>query len=247
MGSPLEVIDAELPVGVAACFTTRSGGRSEPPWDALNLAGHVGDEPSRVATNRALLAQHLGTSEVSFPEQVHGAQVQIVDAARTVDLTGADALVTAEPGIAVGVLVADCMPVLLADPGHRVVGAVHAGRRGLAAGVLQATLDAMTGLGADRASTYAVIGPAICGRCYEVPADMRAAVSVAVPGTASETRSGTPALDLPSGAVGVLEAAGLARVISCGLCTAEDGRLYSYRRDGVTGRFAGVVMLDPDD
>ena len=102
MGSPLDVIDAGLPVGVAACFTTRSGGRSEPPWNALNLAGHVGDEPSRVATNRALLAQHLGTSEVSFPEQVHGAQVRIVDAARTVDLTGADALVTAEPGIAVG-------------------------------------------------------------------------------------------------------------------------------------------------
>jgi YfiH family protein len=157
-----------------------------------------------------------------------------------------DALVTADAGLPIGVLVADCMPVLLSDPVAGVVGAAHAGRRGLVAGVLQATLQAMNGLGAEPSRTTAVIGPSICGCCYEVPEAMREEVAAAVPGTACETSAGTPGLDLVAGALGVLRKAGV-DATAMGICTAEDDRFYSYRRDGVTGRFAGVVMLSGDD
>jgi YfiH family protein len=154
--------------------------------------------------------------------------------------------VTAVDGVPIGVLVADCLPVLLADAAAGVVGAAHAGRRGLAAGVLHATLDAMAGLGADPARTTAVVGPSICGRCYEVPAAMRDEVEASLPGSACETSAGTPGLDLVTGALKVLSDAGVtARATR--ICTAEDDRFYSHRRDGVTGRFAGVVMLSGDD
>jgi YfiH family protein len=249
----LDPLDAGLPAGISGWFTTRMGGVSDAPWDGLNLALHVEDEPDRTLANRDLLARHLGTSWVNFPQQVHGAGVLVVDEQRAGrrrithgGAPGVDALVTAVANVPIGVLVADCMPVLLADPVARVVAAAHAGRKGLAAGVLQATLHEMTELGARQDRIVAVIGPAICGRCYEVPAEMRDEVAVAVPGSASATRQGTPALDLPAGAIGVLEAAGLAEVRSLGICTAEDERFYSYRRDGLTGRFAGVVMLAAD-
>lgn len=253
MSSGLDVLDAGLGAGIAGGFTTCAGGVSVPPWAALNLALHVDDEVRRVLANRDLLARHLGSSWVNFPQQIHGAGVLVVDRERagrrritSGGAAGVDALVTAEPRVPIGVLVADCLPVLLVDPVHRVVGVAHAGRRGLAAGVLQATLDAMAGLGADPASTRAVIGPAICGRCYEVPEEMRDEVDAAVPGAATVTRVGTPALDLPAGAVRVLRTAGVSKVRSLGICTAEDDRFYSYRRDGRTGRFAGFVMLDPE-
>lgn len=249
----IEPLDGSLP-GVVSGFTTRAGGVSAPPWDALNLALHVGDEPRRALANRDLLARHLGSTWLNLPQQVHGGRVAVVDAARAGrrrirhgGAPGVDALVTAEPGVPLGVLVADCMPVLLADAQHGVVAAVHAGRRGLVAGVLQATLEAMAARGADPTATAAVIGPSICGACYEVPEAMRTEVGDLVPATASETRAGTPSLDLPAGAVAVLRAVGVARVETTGICTAEDARFYSYRRDGVTGRFAGFVMLAGDD
>jgi hypothetical protein len=249
----IELLDPGLPAGVTGGFTSRAGGVSAQPWDELNLATHVGDQARHALANRKLVARRLKTSWVSYPQQVHGAGVlilgddqsghRVVSSARA---SGADAIVTALPGAAIGILVADCLPVLLADPANGVVGAAHAGRRGLVAGVLQATVAAMAGLGADPATTEAVIGPAICGRCYEVPPEMRDEVDAAVPGAASETRTGTPSLDLPAGALGVLEAAGLAEAFACGICAAEDERFYSYRRDGVTGRFAGVIVLDSD-
>lgn len=250
----IELLDPGLPAGVAGGFTTRAGGVSDEPWDRLNLALHVGDEPSRVRANRDRLARRLRAREVSFAHQVHGAAVLVVDELRSAPSGAgdgaagaeaqADALVTALPGVAIGVLVADCLPVLLADPVHGVVGAAHAGRRGLAAGVLQATLAAMAALGAEPAATQAVIGPAICGQCYEVPAALQREVAAAVAGTATRTRAGTPGLDLPAGAAAILHSSGLGGVRDVQLCTAEDARLYSYRRDGVTGRFAGVVMLE---
>jgi hypothetical protein len=138
------------------------------------------------------------------------------------------------------------MPVLLADPANRVVGAAHAGRRGLASGVLQNTVAAMVELGAEPNRISAVVGPAVCGRCYEVPAEMRAEVDTAVSGTAATTYRGTPSLNLPKGAISALRAAGVAEVRVIGICTVEDDRFYSYRRDGTAGRFAGVVMLAGD-
>lgn len=189
---------------------------------------------------------------MGFPEQVHGPHAHVLDqppdvggSAASLGVAGVDALVTRLPGTPIAVLVADCMPVLLGDPVNRVVGAAHAGRRGLAQGVLQATVTAMQSLGAEPAVTTAVIGPAICGRCYEVPAQMQAEVDASIPGTASRTRQGTPALDLPAGARSVLVGLGIGTVHDVAVCTFEDDRFYSYRRDGrQTGRFAGVVMLD---
>jgi hypothetical protein len=138
------------------------------------------------------------------------------------------------------------MPVLLADASTGVVGAAHAGRRGLVAGVLQNTVAAMVGLGADPAAIHAVIGPSVCGRCYEVPAAMLAEVDAAVPGTAARTLNGTPSLDLGKGAVNILTSAGVNRIVLLGICTMEDERFYSFRRSQNTGRFAGVVMRSAD-
>lgn len=194
------------------------------------------------------MAAWFGGAAVAYPEQVHGPAVAVLTAP-TEEASrpgaGCDALVTALPSVPLGVLVADCMPVLLSDPVAKIVGAAHAGRRGLAAGVLQATLEAMTDLGAQAARTVAVIGPSICGRCYEVPEAMRDEVGAVVPGTACVTSIGTAGLDLVAGAVGLLRAAGVtARATE--VCTAEDEGFFSYRRDGVTGRFAGIVMLRGD-
>jgi hypothetical protein len=180
--------------------------------------------------------------------QVHGAGVQVLEADDADDASravAADAMVTAVPGLALTIQVADCLPVLFADVRSRIVAAAHAGRAGLAAGVLQQTVAAMTALGADVADIAAVIGPGVCGRCYEVPAAMRDEVAAVLPGSAGLTRNRTPALDLPAGAVEMLAALGLGQIRRTDICTVEDDRFFSHRRDGVTGRFAGVVMVEP--
>ncbi len=175
---------------------------------------------------------------------MHGAGVAVVDRALAGAVPGVDALVTTTPGLGLVVLAADCLPVLLADPAAGVVAVAHAGRNGLVRGVLQETLAAMAGLGASAARTSAVLGPAACGRCYEVPAAMAADVERAVPGSRSTTRAGTAGVDLTAGAVAVLTRAGLADVRTVGGCTLEQPDLFfSYRRDGRTGRHAGLARL----
>ena len=209
-------------------------------YASANLSGAVGDDPAAVATNRARLDRWAGRPVV-IHRQVHGTTV----AAAAGPVIEADAVVGG-PGDAVAVLVADCLPVLVADPVAGVVAAVHAGRRGLAAGVLQAAVGALVARGADRAGMIAVVGPGICGRCYEVPAQLRAEVADLVPDTAATTRAGTPARDLPAGAVAVLRSEGVDSVRALRICTAEDARLFSHRGDGgaraATGRFAGAVV-----
>jgi YfiH family protein len=229
--------------------TDRYGGTSSAPYDELNLGGHVGDDPSRVAGNRALLADAFGVpaDQLVLMTQVHGTAVAIVDGPATGGpAPEADALVTVVPGLALVVLVADCAPVLLADTTVGVVAVAHAGRRGMAAGIVAATLEAMHGLGARPATTAALVGPAICGRCYEVPAHLQDEVAEIEPAARSTTRAGTAGLDIRAGVVAQLEAAGVASVEVDPLCTAESDRLYSRRRDGVTGRLAGVIALDSD-
>lgn len=243
------LLDAGLPPPARGAFTTRAGGVSAPPWDALNLALHVDDEPRRVLANRDLLARAAGlpADRLVHAQQVHGAGVVRVDRAssrgRTGGVAGVDALVTTERGLGLVVLAADCLPVLLADPVAGVVAAAHAGRQGLVAGVLQATVAAMVAAGADPARATAVLGPAAGACCYEVPAAMAADVGAAVPGSRSRTRRGTDAVDLRTGAAGVLVAVGVGRVDHHEACTIEDARFYSHRRDGVTGRHAGLVWL----
>jgi len=139
------------------------------------------------------------------------------------------------------VVVADCVPVLLADPVAGVVAAVHAGRRGLVAGVVQATLEAMVGRGAATHRIRAAVGPAIAGTSYEVPADLRDEVARVVPATWSTTSWGTPALDLPAGVRAILEQSGVRQVSVSTRDTYTDDELFSFRRSPVTGRFGGVV------
>ena len=223
--------------------TSRLGGTSRPPYASFNLGLHVGDDPGAVRANRARLARATGLTPDRFVwmEQVHGASVQAVDGPRSERVPATDGLLTATPDLALVVLVADCVPVLLAS--SRVVAAVHAGRAGAAAGVVPAAVTAMVDLGADLAGTDALLGPAVCGACYEVPAAMRDEVEAALPGSATTTRRGTPGLDLRAGLARQLTGLGVVRVVIDSRCTAEDPELFSYRRDGVTGRQAGVAWL----
>jgi YfiH family protein len=157
----------------------------------------------------------------------------------------ADALVTTCVGVPLGVLVADCLPVLLADPEACVAAVAHAGRRGLLAGVLARVVEAMAALGARRESIRASVGPAAGGCCYEVPSEMHQEAVAALPELRATTTWGTPSLDLRAGAVARLRALGVASVTTAGGCTIEDESFYSYRRSRKTGRFAGVVVLAP--
>ena len=238
----------ELAPGVLAAFTSRHGGVSAPPFDTMNLGGGVGDDPAAVAANRQLAATACGhaADAVAWMRQVHGADVAYATAGpgpADGQPPAVDALCTDAPGRPLGVLVADCAPVLIADPRARVIGAAHAGREGMAAGVVPALVRAMTGAGADPAQLRAVIGPAICGRCYEVPAQLRARISAAVPEAGCVTGRGSPGIDIRAGVGAQLAAAGVRAVSRDPRCTAETPALYSYRRDGRTGRFAGLVWL----
>ncbi len=228
--------------GVTTAVTDRSGGASGGPYAGLNLGGHVGDDPRQVEENRRRLATELGLprDRLVFMDQCHGAQVAVVADVPAVP-PAVDALVTAAPGLALAALVADCTPVLLGDPVAGIVGAVHAGRPGLVAGVVPRAVEAMRDLGARAIS--AVVGPSICARCYEVPLAMREAAAVVVPESRAMSWTGTPALDVAAGVVAQLASAGVA-VEWVGGCAREEEGLYSYRRDGTTGRYAGIIVRE---
>ncbi|MGH8971405.1 MAG: peptidoglycan editing factor PgeF [Actinomycetes bacterium] len=227
--------------------TNRDGGSSARPYDTLNLGDHVGDDPAAVEQNRRRVAAAVGfgPADLVLMRQVHGRDVAVVDGPPGPgdDAPEADALVTTRRGLVLTVLVADCTPVLLASPHADVVGVVHAGRRGLAAGVVPAAVDAMRTLGARPSGVVAHIGPGVCGRCYEVSPTVQSEVAAAVPAALSATRDHRPSLDIPAGVVAQLAKAGVVTVQSDHCCTAERVDLYSYRRDGVTGRFAGLAWL----
>ena len=228
-------------MAVRTTFTTRSGGRSAGPYAERNLALHVGDDPDVVTANRRALADELGVDDVVFMQQVHGADIAIVDTTPPGDVAEVDALVTAVPGLALAVLVADCVPVLLA--GTRAVAVAHAGRRGVQHGVVARALTALRTL--DDGPVEGWVGPSICGGCYEVPTEMQDEVAAAVPATRTTTSRNTAGLDLRAGVVAQLKNAGVTTVHISDVCTAEDPSYFSHRRDGVTGRFAGAVMIDP--
>ncbi|MCX2747970.1 polyphenol oxidase family protein [Arthrobacter sp. MI7-26] len=208
--------------------------------DAGNLALHVADNPQDVMARRARLeaAAGLGERHFQYMNQVHGKTVEFITAYG--DGPSADAMVSM--GQPLAVMVADCVPVVLL--GERrgnmepVLAVAHAGRPGVAADVVSATVAEMRSRGAAAISAW--IGPSICGDCYEVPEQLRDDVTAVVPETWSTTSWGTPALDLPAGVRAQLEALGVVAEYS-GECTRESARLYSYRRSQQTGRFAGLV------
>ncbi|MFF5358857.1 peptidoglycan editing factor PgeF [Streptomyces scabiei] len=233
--------------GAHFAFTDRWGGVSAAPYEQLNLGGAVGDDAGAVTANRELAAKSLGLEpdRVVWMNQVHGADVAVVDGPwGTGDLPSVDAVVTTRRGLALAVLTADCVPVLLADPVAGVAAAAHAGRPGMVAGVVPAAVRAMTRLGADPARIVARTGPAVCGRCYEVPEAMRAEVATVEPAAYADTSWGTPSVDVCAGVHAQLERLGVRDREQSPVCTLESRDHFSYRRDGATGRLAGYVWLD---
>ncbi|MGA7690196.1 MAG: peptidoglycan editing factor PgeF [Jiangellales bacterium] len=231
-------------MAVSVVFTDRVGGVSEAPFDTLNLATHVGDDPDAVAANRATVAARAGVplDRLVVLAAVSGGPVAQVDGSSPAEVGGVEAIVATEPDLAVGVIAADCVPVLLADDTAGVIGAAHAGRRGVQARIVTDTVSAMVDLGAHRDRLVAWVGPAICGRCYEVGDDVAAQTVAVAPAARATTSWGTTALDLPAAVLAELAEAGVAHVHAEPRCTLEDPLLYSYRRDGLTGRQASVVV-----
>ncbi|MEU2436419.1 peptidoglycan editing factor PgeF [Streptomyces rubradiris] len=233
--------------GAHFAFTDRWGGVSAAPYEELNLGGAVGDAPEAVRSNRELAAKSLGLDPdlVVWMNQVHGADVAVVDEPwREGPVPAADAVVTTRRGLALAVLTADCVPVLLVDPVAGVVAAAHAGRPGVVKGVVPAAVRTMVRLGAEPGRIIARTGPAVCGRCYEVPEAMRAEVAAVEPTAHAETSWGTSAVDVNAGVHAQLDRLGVCDRARTPVCTLESQDHFSYRRDRTTGRLAGYVWLD---
>ncbi|MDX3656021.1 peptidoglycan editing factor PgeF [Streptomyces sp. ID05-26A] len=227
--------------------TTRAGGVSKAPFDSFNLGDHVGDELSAVEANRGRLASGIGLAadRLVWMEQVHGRTVATVDGPQGEPLEATDAVVTKRAGLGLVVLTADCVPVLLGDQEAGVVGAVHAGRVGARVGVVVEALKAMMALGAELERVEVLLGPSVCGECYEVPAEMQKDVEKHLPGSASKSRKGTPALDLRAGLWNQLASAGVGKIGVDPRCTVEEKELFSHRRQAPTGRLASVIWIEP--
>jgi len=218
--------------GVGVAFTS----------SAVNLSD--AQPPVERAAALAAVADAVGAA-ICVVAQVHGARVQDVSGSDhpLLDLTAhqADALVSDQRGLALAVRVADCVPILFADPAAGLIGAAHAGRGGVLLGVARATVDALAAKGAGELSAW--IGPHICARCYEVPAPMASDFADVTGVAPSVTRWGTPGIDLGGALRRQLDAAGV-RWVADEACTMHDSGLHSYRRDGAAaGRFAGLVWL----
>ena len=234
--------DWPAPRAVRAAVTTRRGGFSTGPYASFNLAAHVGDDERAVTANRERLREALALpAEPQWLEQVHGRQV--------VKLGGplpksADAAVAFGPGAVAAVLTADCLPVLIASRKGDRVGIAHAGWRGLAAGVVEATVAA---LATDPAQLIAWLGPAIGSTAFEVGGEVRAMFMAVQPESDAEFRQGQGSkylADLPGLARRRLKGCGVTQVHGGDLCTvSEPARFYSYRRDGQTGRMASLIWL----
>ncbi|UXM93358.1 polyphenol oxidase family protein [Paenarthrobacter sp. JL.01a] len=228
---------AEVRPGVSVAFTDTGAG---------NLALHVGDKPDNVNLRRVRLeeAAGLGSRKFQFMDQVHGNHVEFIashGAGPTADAMVSAAVIPDGSPQPLAVMVADCVPVVLVgtdSSDNPVIAVAHAGRPGVASGIVTSTVAGMRSRGA--LDIRAWVGPSICGACYEVPEQLRSEVAAKVPATWSSTSWGTPSLDLPAGVRAQLDKAGVA-VEYLGECTLESDSLFSYRRDARTGRFAGLV------
>ena len=255
MGLVEWVVDREVPGGrLRAGFTARAGGVSTGSYAGLNLGFHVGDDPGAVAENRRLL--ELEAPGLAWMDQVHGANVEAVDSqvltsgapGRTFPDTDGLVIDAALHPCSAAVMVADCVPLLLAASNAPIAAAVHVGRSGLFAGIASVALETMRERGAQGIRAY--LGPSICGRCYEVPADMRDEAENLAPGSYSRTSWGTPAIDIPEALELQLRKAEVDDVVRSEICTMEDARYYSHRREmaakRASGRFVGLVQVRRD-
>ncbi len=247
---------ASLP-NVRHAFFTRQGGVSEGIYASLNGGVGSSDEPSKVHENRRRMAEALRTAPDALISvyQVHSADAVLVEGPWTGDRPKADAMVTAVPGLALGITTADCGPVLFADAEARVIGAAHAGWRGAVTGVLESTLDAMERLGAQRGKIVAVLGPTISQKAYEVGTDFIERFTKEAPGyeqfLGQAEKRGHAMFDLPGFIGARLEAAGIRAFTNLGLCTySDEERFFSYRRtthrqEPDYGRLISAIALTP--
>jgi YfiH family protein len=217
-------------------FTDRTGGKSTGAFLSNNLATHVGDDHTATIANRTRLERDLGFP-IQFMDQVHG-DVVVHVGGEVIPAPTADGLLTQATGLGLAVMVADCIPLLLSN--SKSVAAVHVGRKGLMNEIAMAAIREMRVI--DSSEITAIVGPSICGECYEVSQDVFDEVSAKFPLAASQTREGGFALDLSRALIEQLLETGV-QVLDDGRCTVEDKNLYSYRRDGVTGRQVGVIWL----
>ncbi len=226
-------------------FTSRAGGVSAAPYDSFNLGAHVGDDATDVAANRARLAEVLGLPEERFVwmEQLHTNTVTLVDGPSAAPVEATDALVTRQKDLALCVLVADCTPVLLSDHTADVIGAAHAGRMGARNGIVKNTVEAMVELGAEPSRIQVLLGPAATGESYEVPEGMALDVEKHLPGSRTRTKKGTPGIDVRAGLVRQLLSLGVTHIDADPRDTITDKDFFSHRREGVTGRQAGVIWM----
>jgi len=250
----LEIVTSDALAPLRHGFFTRKGGASSGVFDGLNCGPGSSDQSDMVAINRARVAgaMGVGVDHLVTISQVHSADVVTVDAPITGPLPDADALVTATPGLVLGILTADCQPVLFADAKAGVIGAAHAGWRGAMDGVLEATLDAMEALGAKRGDTTAVIGPTISQRAYEVGPEYFEEFLADDPDNARFFAGGTGdrmLFDLPAYGLARLRAAGIGLAEWTRHCTYSDPeRFFSYRRtvhnkEADYGRLISTIRL----
>lgn len=223
-------------------FTSRRGGISVEPFNELNLANHIGDDEHAVAANRRSLANLTGCSEIVFMSQHHSNLVHWVRPPLEGQPPHVDAIVTSEADVALVALSADCVPVALIDADAGIVAAVHSGWQGMVTDVVGAALTRMWDAGATPDGTRALLGPAICGRCYPVPAERADQAAQVAPQAVVQAHNGQPGIDVRAGLTALLRTKGV-HVESVGGCTAEDPQLFSYRRDDRTGRQGVAVWL----
>ncbi|BDY13142.1 peptidoglycan editing factor PgeF [Hydrogenimonas cancrithermarum] len=224
-------------------FTDRHGGTGSPPYDTFNLARHVGDHPADVSRNRARLKENLGMETIVWMEQVHGARIEVVTSMHLETVPACDAIVTDNPDIALAVMVADCIPILMYDATKGVVAAVHAGRNGTFLKIAPKTVRTLQErFGCTPTDIRVVMGPSIHACCYEIGDDLAAVVEKNFGKGYMNGRS----LDLQKLNRDQLTEAGVGEgnIEISEVCTCCDHDYFSYRREGTTGRFAGVIWME---
>ncbi|MEE2038531.1 peptidoglycan editing factor PgeF [Nocardiopsis sp. CT-R113] len=231
----------DLGHGVRAAVTERHGGVSAPPYDSLNLGLGSGDAREPVLANRRTAAEGLGfdIDRVVWMNQVHSADVLVADAPGGVGTC--DGVVTTRSDLVLASMAADCLPVLAADGDAGVLGAAHSGRLGTANGVAANLVASMVAQGARADRITVFLGPAICGKCYEVPPGLQAETARDTPEAVSTTRRGTTGVDMLAAVTAQLRRAGVADIRADGRCTLESPELFSHRGGAPTGRFASFI------
>ncbi|MBI9000855.1 peptidoglycan editing factor PgeF [Corynebacterium sp. CCM 9185] len=230
---------------VRKVFTTRTGGVSRGPFASFNLADHVGDDPAAVTANRERFARSvdLAIDRIVWMEQLHTPTVTVVDGPSKEPVPATDALVTTTRGLALAVLTADCVPLLISDHDGGVIAAVHAGRIGARNGIIPRTVARMTDLGAQPGRLHVWMGAAASGVNYELPEPILADLESRLPGVRTRTATGTWGADLRIGISLQLAELGVTHIDADLRCTVADRSFFSYRREGTTGRQAGLIWM----